>query len=107
MKTKHTPGPWLLSYPIGHDFSIFDKNHPNGRLIATIHENPIGYTDEHEANANLIVTVPELLEAVEGFLNIVANTRGVYGYHLNGDPAPWSEFDEVYMAVSALKKATA
>ena len=41
---------------------------------------------------------PELLEALRGMLAIVNDSRGVAGYHLNGNTAEWDEFDEVDFA---------
>lgn len=43
-----------------------------------------------------------LAEALEGFLSIVSDSRGVAGYHLNGDVADWDEFCEVHDAENAL-----
>lgn len=48
--------------------------------------------------------VAELVEALRGMLNIVSDSRGVYGYHLNGDGAEWDEFDEVNAARAALAR---
>jgi hypothetical protein len=39
-------------------------------------------------------------------LAIVNDSRGVAGYHLNGDTAEWDEFDEVDAANAAIAKAT-
>ena len=46
--------------------------------------------------------VAKLVEALEGFLAIVADSTGVSGYHLNGNIAKWSEFEEVTMVEEAL-----
>ena len=35
-----------------------------------------------------------LRECVEWLLALVSESKGVVGYHKNGDIAPWSEFDE-------------
>lgn len=43
-----------------------------------------------------------LTEALEGLLSIVSDSRGVDGYHLNGDVADWDEFCEVHDAENAL-----
>lgn len=48
----------------------------------------------------------ELLAALQGMLNIVKDSRGVAGWHLNGDTAEWDEFDEVDAAETAIAKAT-
>ncbi len=65
MKTKHTPGPWHLSYPIGHDFLICDC--PNGIPLASVHESN-NDLEQLEANAKLMATAPDLLEALNDIL---------------------------------------
>lgn len=61
MKTKHTPGPWYLSYPIGHDVLIRNSDSPYSAIIASVNDynNDL---DRQEANAKLITAAPELLE---------------------------------------------
>jgi len=34
----------------------------------------------------------ELVESTEAILSLVDESQGLYGFHLNGNPAPWSEF---------------
>lgn len=46
----------------------------------------------------------ELLAALQGMLNIVNDSRGVAGYHLNGDTAEWDEFDEVDAAEAVIAR---
>jgi hypothetical protein len=46
--------------------------------------------------------IQQAIEAMEGFLAIVNDSRGVAGYHLNGDAAEWDEFDEVEAAEAAI-----
>lgn len=48
----------------------------------------------------------ELQAALQGMLAIVSDSRGVAGFHLNGDTAEWDEFDEVAAARAAIAKAT-
>ncbi len=58
-----------------------------------------------EGDARLIAAAPKLLEACRAILDIVNESHGVYGYHLNGDGAPWCrDFPE---EVEALEKAVA
>ena len=45
----------------------------------------------------------EALEALEGFANIINDSQGVKGYHLNGDIAEWDEFDEVDAASNTIE----
>ena len=47
----------------------------------------------------------ELLAALEGLLDIVGDSDGVSGYHLNGDIAEWGEFEELNAAYDAVNKA--
>ena len=58
------------------------------------------------ADARLIAAAPDLLAALRGMLAIVNDSRGVAGYHLNGNTAEWDEFDEVDAARAAIAKAT-
>ncbi len=44
----------------------------------------------------------KIREALAGVLAIVDESRGVDGYHLNGDIAEWGEFPEVEAARAAL-----
>lgn len=49
----------------------------------------------------------KIREALAGMLAIVDESRGVEGYHLNGDIAEWDEFPEVEAARAALAKQPA
>ena len=62
--------------------------------------------EEAKANAKLIASAPDLLNALIGVLNIMNDSEGVAGYHLNGDIASWDEFEEIKQAEQAIKKAT-
>lgn len=42
--------------------------------------------------------------ALRGTLDIVRNSRGVAGYHMNGNVADWGEFEEVDAADAALSR---
>jgi hypothetical protein len=35
-----------------------------------------------------------LVGAIEDIKHLMAESKGVYGLHLNGEPAPWSEIDD-------------
>lgn len=63
-----------------------------------------GYISANEAS--LIIAAPDMLTALRGLLAIVAESRGVDGYHLNGAIAEWDEFDEINAAHAAIAKAT-
>lgn len=45
-------------------------------------------------------------DALNGVNNIVRDSRGVAGYHMNGDTAEWDDFDEVDAAEQALAAIT-
>lgn len=49
--------------------------------------------------------VRQLRDALQGFLNIVGDSRGVDGYNLNGAIAEWDGFPEVEAAESAITAA--
>ncbi len=75
-ETKHTPGPWSYNQdsevvnvgedncPDGDDCDDFRIADTNGDLF----ERP---PDERIANGHLIAAAPELLEACQGFLNLL------------------------------------
>lgn len=63
MTTKHTPGPWNGPNFNGHYWDIFPNTESRGGNISVFRS---GMTDEEvEANANLIASAPELLDALE------------------------------------------
>lgn len=53
-------------------------------------------------NERLLKDVEALSDALQGLLNIVSDSSGVAGYHLNGNIADWDEFEEVENAEVAL-----
>ena len=61
----------------------------------------------HAINSHdeLVAMNKELLAALEGLLDIVGESDGVSGYHLNGDIAEWGEFEELNAAYDAVNKA--
>jgi hypothetical protein len=74
MKTKHTPGPWLLvSREVGGAIQIVDS-HPATLRICTV-------TNAHndEANAHLIAAAPELLKQLESALACIERDGSVLG----------------------------
>lgn len=111
MKTKHTPGPWTIDDSMAKDkyssvlwYIIKDSVGTKLSEVKGIH---CGVNnDEAEANANVMAAAPELLEALDGLLSIIDDTEGVHGYHSNGNVALWDEFNEVDIAIQAIKKAT-
>ncbi len=48
---------------------------------------------------------PLLLEALKGLIAVTKESRGVAGYHLNGQIADWDEFEFYDMAIDAIAAA--
>ena len=46
----------------------------------------------------------QLVKALESFLDLVGDSHGVSGYHLNGDIAEWDEFECVGEAYELIKR---
>ena len=67
--SKHTPGPWLLSgntiYALMHAGRRKGDEQFKNRFSAYVQADRECPDDEHEANARLIATAPELLEALK------------------------------------------
>lgn len=60
--------------------------------------------EEMDEGLRLRADAERLRAALQGMMNIVSDSRGVDGYHLNGDTAAWGEFEEVDAARSALRQ---
>lgn len=101
MNTKHTPGPWrTLSHDTLHNVRHIDAG-PKGYERITV---AILDGKQSEANARLIASAPELLEA---FQELVAINEE-HNHHLDkimGKPPEWKD---AYLnkARSAISKAT-
>ncbi len=67
MDNKHTPGPWGLEHHL-----LQDGNGGEKYSLVTIRPNKTikihTWKDEDEANARLIASAPDLLEALEGLM---------------------------------------
>lgn len=63
METIHTQGKWIFEFNFKNGYRIFTEN---GTLIATINDS----TSEKTANAKLIASAPEMLEALKSTLAI-------------------------------------
>ncbi len=50
-------------------------------------------------------SAPALLQALDGIMAIVNDSRGVAGFHLNGNTALWEEFEEIDAALAAIAEA--
>lgn len=112
METKFTKADWKVTYRNNND------------MMVTYHGVTIGnhYLDiataNERADALLIAAAPKLYKTLDNLLNeildLMGESDGVYGLHLNGDVSPWGELDEggrferltsLSEAVAALKQA--
>lgn len=93
---SHTPGPWTTK-----ENAYFNQMIGIEPSIGCVY----GVGEEVQANARLIASAPDLLEALEALMGIVSDSHGVSGYHRNGDIAEWDGFDEINIAIAALAKA--
>lgn len=93
--SKHTPGPWVISYTHDDNLSIAIDDDPgiqgerNYDLVTVTHGDP----DELLANARLISAAPELLDALKSMLNL-------------GNLGAYERADAVKAARAAVAKAT-
>jgi len=96
MKTTHTPGPWIACKgDAGQHINIECKRAGNDcQPIATL-KGP-----DKEANARLIASAPELLEALEGLLDQIENGMPFTGSKKDMERA------SVEQARAAIAKAT-
>jgi hypothetical protein len=63
--TQHTPGPWRYDYELDYC----------GEIIASNGTSICSFTDEPSTNdARLIAAAPELLEALQGMLDLLEDT---------------------------------
>lgn len=67
MDSKHTPGPWIMD--TGDDGAVVYD--PNAGTIANIPPDLRAW----EANARLMAAAPDLLEALEGLINICTHPK--------------------------------
>lgn len=49
---------------------------------------------------------PQLLAALRGVLELIAESKGIAGWHLNGEIAAWDEFECIDEAAAAIAAAT-
>lgn len=76
MTTKHTPGPWIGAGPSFGDplprytTEIITESEDENGEVRSICELPVAHhDDENEANARLIAAAPELLAALQAFID--------------------------------------
>lgn len=73
-----------------------DRRSSDAQTICHVH-----HSQEY---GRLIAVAPEMLEALTGLMAVVGDSKGVAGYHLNGDIAEWDEFEEVKTARMLISK---
>jgi hypothetical protein len=77
---KHTSAPWNVSKPCANTGNIKIKS--NGNVLAIIPSKEWGYEDIEiskstiKANSHIMATAPELLNSLEGMLEIFADGTG-------------------------------
>lgn len=115
MKTKHTPGPWIVSEYYSDCLTVLDKDgfeivEATGLAILQGYSEKLGIAhwadsqkasreipdEERKANARLIAAAPELLESLEGLCGLAELRPG----HLHDYKAA------VASARAAIAKAT-
>lgn len=76
-KTKHTPGPWEISDDFtDHHHIVIDLGHGvDGCVLIERHVE--GHDAADFPNAHLIITAPEMLEALKSVVHFVKNGEGV------------------------------
>lgn len=100
-KVKHTPGPWKVT-EVGGSGSMAigaDSNSDKG-LICTIAR----WRKEHEANAKLIASAPDLLEALQNW--VAVRTHKIAGGNTIIDSNNKEERSLILAAINAIEKAT-
>ena len=107
--SEHTKGPWVLTQDNNCKPGFYIKHADNMKNRVPGYFAEIrAYTSNQEtikANARLIAAAPELLDALEGIMNIVSESLGVAGYYPDEDYADWDEFPELQAAEAAIAKA--
>lgn len=102
--TAHTPGPWTASPNKWNDAElIVQAGPPTNRVLARFgsEDEPLDSTDH--ANARLIATAPELLEALKFALRDMEATREQYRVHA---PHAGVLAQSIAFARAAIAKAT-
>jgi len=102
MTAQHTPGPWRL-HPV-NDTAVIAMDGTGVAGMAGDYDD----TDTWpimEANARLIAAAPDMLAACKGLLDIIYDSQGVAGWHMNGALATWDEFEDVAALEAAISKA--
>lgn len=113
MSAQHTPGPWVLAtvptsvgschkigpFPNGDRVATFACVYADGHRLGIDDTNPAAA--ELAANARLIASAPELLEALGGMLQVYGGNKC-----RDGLPKHETELDLIAQARAAIAKAT-
>lgn len=71
METKHTKGPWSLT--TGASGQVHVAFGHDGQYVAKVDACPVRSVDENDANARLISAAPDLLAALDPFVDFPAD----------------------------------
>jgi hypothetical protein len=110
MKTTHTPGPWRLGKPFngfiwGPDPTRGDQSGANWPLAEILpYRNGQRCTEEDEANARLIASAPELLEALE---NLITECQKARPYIVLSDDDGMAAYSATAKSIQSARAAIA
>ena len=97
MKDKHTPAPWVINERLSCKF--WKKITGGNDIIADVKMHVTrGLEEQGQANAKLIATAPDLLEACKIAVEVI---HDLTDYGIEGNDVNYAEFIE-----KAIKKAT-
>lgn len=94
---QHTEGPWIYR---PETRAIITEPNRVGQFVTVAHISESAFISEpeHEANAMLVTTAPDLLEALTSLLETYENAGGKFTLH--------ERMDSVRNARAAIAKAT-
>lgn len=108
--TKFTPGPWVISDELRTSINTAPTEDGTYKHIAMV--NWCKYREysivgeEHDANAHLICTAPDLYHELEDSVHLMCNNCNRCELGLHGEPLFQSEVCETYTRkVAVLRKA--
>ena len=97
--SKHTPGPWKIDLKSRNSLGVAQKvifvEHPHLEnhqvAVAYVFGGNTKSIEEAEANARLMITAPELLEALKALVACIDETRGMNA---------WSALEQANKAIT-------
>lgn len=89
MEAKHTPGPWKIfggpSHPQRHHLAVIDSiPDVDGKIVANCICHLASTNPDSDANAQLIATAPDLLEACDDALSELMGTKAATDFEIGG-----------------------